>query len=254
MDYHEIDSFVRKLKFLIDAGIKASLNISTFTGEITVALEASLGTLAEKCPSTPRSWASGHKRGPSYDRRQKRRREVAENIAKQETIEEVAVQVTESADSAGQAEIAHSYLNKTDQCVKGTAGGLGQKSNAGEVSDEACADGKKNQDLPENYDATIHVTVFINNSPKSKIENDIYKSIFNIIDSKDHMKRNVGRVRVENVKNRSLDAGKFRHEATFIFFVDSSRACGKLPKPICGNILKTPNGHCQMVSLCHLSE
>ena len=37
------------------------------------------------------------------------------------------------------------------------------------------------------------------------------------------MKKNVGRVRVENVINHPLDNGKHRHEASFIFFVDSSR-------------------------------
>ena len=133
MDYHEIDSFVGKLKFLINAGIKASVSINTVNGEIKVALEARLGTLTEKCPSTPRSWVSGHRRGPSYDQRQKHRREVAENVADQENIEEAAVQVAESADSAGRAEIAESYLDKADQCVKGTAGCLSQSSNAREV-------------------------------------------------------------------------------------------------------------------------
>ena len=79
MDYNEIDSFIGKFKFLVNAGIKAWLKLNTFNGELNVALEANLGAVNEKCLSSAStsSWSSSHKRGPSYERRQLRRREVA---------------------------------------------------------------------------------------------------------------------------------------------------------------------------------
>ena len=230
MDCSEIDSFIGKYKFLINAGIKASLKINNLDGEIHVALEANLGALNEQSLSPTRSWFPGLRRGPSYERRQiRRRREVSDNAVNKsefssETPIEAAVQAAGLVDTTGNQEGAGKSAQGIDEanlCESKSAESRSQSTE--EVLHKDHVKVKKDQDLPANFDAVVQATVYIDNSPSKQIEKDTYKSIFSIIDSKDHMKKNVGRVRVENVINHPLDNGKHRHEASFIFFVDSSR-------------------------------
>ena len=118
MDCSEIDSFVGKYKFLINAGIKESLNINNLDGEIHVALEANLGALNEQSLPPTRSWFPGLQRGPSYERRQiRRRREVSDNAVKKsefssETSIEAAVQAAGLVDTPGNLEALEKVFKK----------------------------------------------------------------------------------------------------------------------------------------------
>ena len=226
MECSEIDSFVGKFKYLVDAGFKASLKFSTLDGEINVTLEASFGSpKKENCQSYSRGWFHGRRRGPSYERRQEQRRQqFSDNVSNEHPVNnarEAAVEVAGLVVSGNEEEVAEVVKLDANEAVSKCETDT-QSLNTEEVLEKK-VDVKKDQDLPPNFDALVHATVLIENSPSNRIEKDIYKAIFGIIDSKDHIKRNVGRVRVEDVLNHSLSDHKFMHEATFMFFVDSSR-------------------------------
>ena len=76
---NEIDSFVVKFKYLLDAGFKASLKLSSCDGEVIVNLEANLGCTAGSGTQPPVTGFQSPKmrgfrnRGPSYRRRQEQR-------------------------------------------------------------------------------------------------------------------------------------------------------------------------------------
>ena len=73
MAHAEIDNFVSKFKSLLSAGVQASLKINALNNEVSVALEANLGSVIDKnydLKNSPR-------RGPSYYRRQQRRQQEA---------------------------------------------------------------------------------------------------------------------------------------------------------------------------------
>ena len=136
---------------------------------------------------------------------------------------EAAVQVAEADETTGETESVQRENVITNEAAEEVSLAGSQSIDTEEVTGKNTRNVVKLEDLPANFDAVIDATVFIENSPNSRIEKNIYKSIFNIIDSKDHIRRNVGRVKVENVKNIVHGDSRYRHEATFIFFVDSSR-------------------------------
>ena len=73
MAHAEIDNFVSKFKSLLNAGFQASLKFNALNSEVSVALEASLGSVLDSkygMNITP-------PRGPSYFRRQQGRRQEA---------------------------------------------------------------------------------------------------------------------------------------------------------------------------------
>ena len=79
MAHYEIDSFISKFRYLWSAGFKASLTLESSHGEATVTLKAGLGF-----PLPPPQSRFDQKRGPSYWRRQDRRRKARENLQKAE--------------------------------------------------------------------------------------------------------------------------------------------------------------------------
>ena len=83
----EVDSFVTKLKHLWHSGYKASLNIEVCDGKASVTLAAEVGYALP--PSSP---VKG--RGPSYRRRQERRRKAFDNN------NEIKLEVNQAAEQA----------------------------------------------------------------------------------------------------------------------------------------------------------
>ena len=86
----ELESFMCKFKHLVDAGYKAKMCFNSSEGSVHVSLDVELGILTPLSPQniclrSPRS------RGPSYYRRQERRRE-ARNTNIPQNSEENAVQ------------------------------------------------------------------------------------------------------------------------------------------------------------------
>ena len=93
MAHYEIDSFISKFKYLWGAGFEASLTLEAKKGEASVTLKAGLGF-----PFPPPPF--GQKRGPSYWRRQERRRKAREN---QPEAEEARFDVQENRKVAEKA-------------------------------------------------------------------------------------------------------------------------------------------------------
>ena len=96
----EVDSFITKLKHLWQSGYKASLNIEVCEGKASVTLTADVGYTLP--PSSPVK-----SRGPSYQRRQERRRNAfsRNNEVKPEVIN------TQVAEQAG-ARLVDDTMNK----------------------------------------------------------------------------------------------------------------------------------------------
>ena len=72
----ELESFIMKFKSLSVAGLQANLHAKTINGIVSINLMATIGTL-----ETAEVKAERFKRGPSYMRRQERRRNSANNAA-----------------------------------------------------------------------------------------------------------------------------------------------------------------------------
>ena len=103
----ELDSFVIKLKSLWLAGLSAKLNIETEGGKVSVRLEADLGYAPP-----PSNKAVGQRRGPSYRRRQERRRAQDSNIATVDTLETHAV-----SDAQNTTEVTEQVNSEVDQSM-----------------------------------------------------------------------------------------------------------------------------------------
>ena len=91
MDCKELDSFVTKIKSLWHAGKKACLQVETENGQAFICLKAELGYVTppprinSSAGSSPYQTNSYRKRGPSYHRRQERRRlERKSDVASEE--------------------------------------------------------------------------------------------------------------------------------------------------------------------------
>ena len=136
----EIDSFVLKFKNLCYAGLKATLTLDAENGEAFVSLKAGLGYLGHKPPSTFR--------GPSYFRRQERRKAAAkqhleaekappndvsgndENLKTPDEKDEVSEEATgtkiddentnKDAEKANENQEMHEDLNEVAEKVTGT--------------------------------------------------------------------------------------------------------------------------------------
>ena len=122
------------------------------------------------------------------------------------------------------AEEAHE--NKNESIGAGEAVEIGKDLNkdnliAGEVLSKKTNIGSS-MDNPE-FDAIVHGTAVIVDSLNSQPTNEMYKSIWGIIDSKEHIQRNVGKIRVVNVNSIAVHDSRFRHELQITFTVNSSR-------------------------------
>ena len=58
----------------------------------------------------------------------------------------------------------------------------------------------------------IHVTVSLKNSPQCRVDNACQNSIFKIMDSKEHLKRNIIKGKVEAIRNTGSNDDKYEHE------------------------------------------
>jgi hypothetical protein len=100
MAHCEVDSFVSKFKQLWHAGVKASLKIEAVNGQASVILSAGLG------PIPPPVHSHGHHgrphRGPSYHRRQERRRAAREAADQTPSVEELddVIAAAQAADTS----------------------------------------------------------------------------------------------------------------------------------------------------------
>ena len=246
MAHIEIDSFVSKFKSLVSAGVKASLKFNSLNSEVSVALEANLGSLPVK------TWCSlnnSPRRGPSYFRRQQKRREEASgnnsgmtlqeadnaekiiideaaelNVKMKENIQDNAPEVSAPGNEINEINAVEANDQKNDVNVANNAYKVDEVSNKKSIVAEE-AHVKKNglvQDPPE-FDAAVHGTAVIVDSSSSQVSKDMYKAVWGIVDSKDHIKRNVGQIRVVNVRSTEDINGKFRHELQMTFTVNSSR-------------------------------
>ena len=73
------------------------------------------------------------------------------------------------------------------------------------------------------FDAVVYGTAIIDNSYCNQPNNEIYKAIWGIIDSKEHILKNVGKIGVVNVKSCAVQNSSYRHELQITFTVNSSR-------------------------------
>ena len=122
MSYVELDSFIGKYKFLVSAGIEATLKFDSCNGEVKVSLEANLGKVSVNDWHQKRFPNVSNSRGPSYERRQQRRKkEAVEKTIKsesevsscilEEAADKVAVSDTKPVEAAVQSD--NLVLNNT---------------------------------------------------------------------------------------------------------------------------------------------
>ena len=62
----------------------------------------------------------------------------------------------------------------------------------------------------------------LEDSLNSCVENADVNDIIDIIDSKDHLRRNINKIRLGRIQNFDAGNSKFRHEIEFVFEVNSS--------------------------------
>ena len=287
MAHAEIDNFVSKFKSLLSAGVQASLKINALNNEVSVALEANLGSVIDKnydLKNSPR-------RGPSYYRRQQRRQQEAsekinglevsmnnvKDIAKKVNIvntEEVnEIMKIESDDEISKINVmmetpvieiendkivAEEVLDERQDTpildgIGTDVDGIGTEKDSGEechIAEEALRKTSGGDsgavESKSEFDATVHGTAIIEDSSNRQVTNEMYKAIWGIIFSKEHIQRNVGKIRVVNVNSNEVFNSKFKHELLITFTVNSSRLWDSprcyLWKHLCTSEWKLPDG------------
>ena len=233
MAHIEVENFVSKFKSLVSAGVQVSLRFNLLNSEISDALEANLGSFPVETYS---SLNNSPRRGPSYFRRQQRRKEEAsgENAVipshEAEKVEDVLINETDEvnvkkdelnenntpdfsppgSETCAVAEEAYG-VKKVDIVTKN--GNVAEKLNKkkSDVAEEATVKKTDSGSIqtPTEYDAIVHGTAVIVGSPSSQVSNEIYRSIWGIVESKEHIKRNVGQIRVVNVRSTDDPSSKF---------------------------------------------
>ena len=135
----EVDSFITKLKHLWQSGYKASLNIEVCEGKATVTLTADVGYALP--PSSPVK-----ARGPSYQRRQERRRNAFRNnevkpeiindkVAEQAVVESIDDTMNEVTEQ--EAVVSTNYIVEVPtEVVTGQRENIESNSATEEVLDE----------------------------------------------------------------------------------------------------------------------
>ena len=68
----------------------------------------------------------------------------------------------------------------------------------------------------------VYGTAILEDSFQSHVENTDVNSIIEVIDSKDHLRRNVEKISLGRLRNYDAGELKYRHEVEFIFTVRSS--------------------------------
>ena len=118
MDSAEIDSFVKKFKILWGAGYDASLNLESKLGEVFISLNCKVGRVLP--PPSPSGSAplssvvqkSRKPRGPSYHRRQARRKASRDSILQPPVAEQANVEVnTNMSEPILNSEVAEEAIN-----------------------------------------------------------------------------------------------------------------------------------------------
>ena len=68
----------------------------------------------------------------------------------------------------------------------------------------------------------IHATASLVNSPCRKGDIACQNLIFKVMDSKDHLKRNIVKGKVEQIRSKQDAGGKFKHEIDMLIHVRTS--------------------------------
>ena len=68
----------------------------------------------------------------------------------------------------------------------------------------------------------IHATVVFNESPCVNMNNNCLKSIIQMMDSKEHLQRNLPKVKFGKVRKWNLENAKFKHEMDMVIHVKKS--------------------------------
>ena len=278
----EIDNFISKFKSLVSAGIEASLKLNTLNSEVTVSLEANLGRLHAGTGTC----SSPRRRGPSYFRRQQRRRNelseknmdnVTENVADllaKDDDENICSNVGDGSQEKENVDNLVAEEHSAEEAIRHIAAeeapgtltidNARRNSVAEEAVDKCGVDtetGHMNSTVTEEatkiddslvikkeveFDAVVYGTAIIDNSYCNQPNNEIYKAIWGIIDSKEHILKNVGKIRVVNVKSCAVQNSSYRHELQITFTVNSSRLWdsprGYLWKHLGNSEWKLPDG------------
>ena len=143
MAYCELHSFVAKFKFLCHAGLQATLKVEADNGEASVTLTAGLGPIAPPPPINCHG-PSRYYRGPSYQRRQARRKAAREAAAAQELIPDADACLADQAENTSTAAVE-------EQSVHGGVKPFGDN----EVTEEVLDDTIDNDKDFRNESATI---------------------------------------------------------------------------------------------------
>ena len=109
MAHYELDSFVGKFKYLLNAGIKASLKLEAEDGKASVILSAGLGPFLPPLHGRHDGLRLQRGRGPAYRRRQERRKAAWDTAGK---IPSETVEVCDSDAAAKAADEAKSLAEQ----------------------------------------------------------------------------------------------------------------------------------------------
>ena len=69
---------------------------------------------------------------------------------------------------------------------------------------------------------TIYGTAVIEDSLQNRIDNEEINSVIEVIDSKDHLRRNIDKISLGRLRNFYEGDSKYRHEIEFVFAVRTS--------------------------------
>ena len=223
----EIDNFVRKFKQLCFAGISATLNVESKNGKAIVNLTAEIDI---KAPIDDKPVITEKFRSTAYNRRKARRRESRnvesvehseaeealndgeENIKDSNSVKpqenDVALHVPDS-----EANVLSERIDSVQEVEKSGTVTNGDPSKVGDVIG---IDSGTHSDI-----VSIHATASLVNSPCNKVDTACQHSVFALMDSKDHLKRNIVKGKAEHIRSRPDDNcnGKFKHEIDMVIEV-----------------------------------
>ena len=238
----EIDNFVRKFKQLCFAGVSATLSVESSNGKAHLSLKAELDVKSPEVGPIGKFCSSAY----SNSRRKSQRSKHGESFSSDEAVREVnnenrnvkfkvrdvkpdSLNTTDNVKLVKQTDVAHDEADgavKTEtvvntkvdddlaHVVKNNDNELDAGIDGIKIADDDMEEYKTDVVDSESSSELIYITASLKNSPHCRVDTTCQNSIFKILDSKEHLLRNIMKGKVEEIRATGANEGKYEHEVS----------------------------------------
>ena len=255
----ELDSFVVKFKQLCVNGKSATLNVEKRSGNISVRLEAELDITEEFKPFNNGKQRSPSYFRRRFQRQEVKNKNKTESLGQNEAVEASliiseavkpdGIDENKAGDFHANEDVADfniSPLDEPKEVFNDEGNEASSLQNNAVLSDYpsivkendmktacklpnsncnftdiACDEKKKCDGDMDNDFVMVYATASLKNAPFSRVEDDILSSISEIVNCKDHLRRNIRKIDFTNIRNRPMrGSSRFMHEVDIVLHVN----------------------------------